>query len=67
MQWLMVLLNTKTVSYCMQNYKPNRLATHGSLDAGQTTALDNDLVSIVALLNKRINPTLDDTVGLSSI
>ena len=43
-----VLLHTNTVSYCMQNYKPNRLAPRGTPDASQTIALDNDLVQIVA-------------------
>ena len=39
-QWFTILLNTNTVSYCMQNYKPNRLAPHGPPDASQTTALE---------------------------
>ena len=37
-KWLTILLNTNTVSYCMQNYKPNRLAPHGPPDASQTIA-----------------------------
>ena len=44
----------------MQNYKPNRLAPHGPPDASQTIALDKDLVQTAALLNKPINPTLDN-------
>ena len=28
------------VSYCMHNYKPNRLAPHGPPDTSQTIALD---------------------------
>ena len=43
-----VWLNTNTVFYCMQNYKPNRLAPHGPPDGSHTIALNNDLVKIVA-------------------
>ena len=39
-----ILLNTNTVSYCMRNYKPNRLVPHSPPDASQTIALDNHLV-----------------------
>ena len=35
---------TNTVSYHMQNYKPNRLAPPDPSDASQTIALDNDLI-----------------------
>ena len=57
--------DTNTVSYCMQNYKPNRLAPHGSPDASQTIALETVWSTLLLNYTSPLTQTL--MIGLSSI
>ena len=49
----------------MQNYKPNRLAPHGSPDASQTIALETVWSTLLLNYTSPLTQTL--MIGLSSI